>query len=261
MEEILIGTTDRTILIFIPDPASTDGSGKTGLVAANLTVSYQRVETDNDVTITDVTSSLNNLSTLTDAHNDWGLLEVSSTLAPGEYRLDVADALFASGAWYAGLYVMITSSAAAATPKLFKLVNFDFFGQSAADLKDFADDGYDPATNKVQGVVLTDTVTTYTGNTPQTGDSFPFADRTVARGTVGATSPGTTSFTPSSLTPAGVDADQFKGRIIIFDRTTTTTALRGQATDITASSAAALPLLTFTALTTAPVSGDTFSVV
>jgi len=44
--------------------------------------------------------------------------------------------------------------------------------QSAADLKDFADDGYDPATNKVQGVVLTDTVTTYTGNTVQTGDSF-----------------------------------------------------------------------------------------
>lgn len=44
--------------------------------------------------------------------------------------------------------------------------------QSATDLKDFADDGYDPSTNKVQGVVLTDTVTTYTGNTPQTGDSF-----------------------------------------------------------------------------------------
>lgn len=44
--------------------------------------------------------------------------------------------------------------------------------QSATDLKDFADDGYDPATNKVQGVVLVDTITTYTGDTPQTGDSF-----------------------------------------------------------------------------------------
>ena len=32
--------------------------------------------------------------------------------------------------------------------------------QSATDLKDFADAGYDPATNKVQGVVLTDTTTT-----------------------------------------------------------------------------------------------------
>lgn len=44
--------------------------------------------------------------------------------------------------------------------------------QSATDLKDFADEGYDPATNKVQGVVLVDTLTTYTGNTPQTGDNF-----------------------------------------------------------------------------------------
>ena len=44
--------------------------------------------------------------------------------------------------------------------------------QSATDLTDFADAGYDPATNKVQGVVLTDTVTTLTGHTAQTGDSF-----------------------------------------------------------------------------------------
>lgn len=34
--------------------------------------------------------------------------------------------------------------------------------QSMTDLKDFADEGYDPATNKVQGVVLTDTCTTNT---------------------------------------------------------------------------------------------------
>ncbi len=34
--------------------------------------------------------------------------------------------------------------------------------QSATDLKDFADSGYDPGTNKVQGVVLVDTTTTNT---------------------------------------------------------------------------------------------------
>lgn len=56
--------------------------------------------------------------------------------------------------------------------------------QSGTDLKDFADAGYDPATNKVQGVVLVDTLTTYTGNTVQTGDSF-------AR--IGATGSGLTS--------------------------------------------------------------------
>ncbi|MEO8753121.1 MAG: hypothetical protein ABI624_10625 [Casimicrobiaceae bacterium] len=88
-----------------------------------------------------------------------------------------------------------------------------------------------------------------------------YADRTVIRGTVGATSPGTTSMTPSAISPAGVAADQFKGRILIFDNDTTTTSLRGQATDITASSAAGLPLLTYSALSNAPASGDTFSIV
>lgn len=126
MKQVMkLGVTDRTVTVFIPDPASTDGSGKTGLVAANLTVSYTRVETDNDVTVTDATSSLNDLSALTDAHNDWGLKEVSSTLAPGLYRLDIADAVFAAGAWSAVVYVMITSSAAAASPMEFILVAYD----------------------------------------------------------------------------------------------------------------------------------------
>lgn len=125
MKQIKLGFQDYTTLVFIPDPASTDGSGKTGLVAANLTVSYARVETDNDVTITDVTGSLNNLALLTTAHTDWGLLEVSSSLAPGLYRLDIADAVFASGAWSAVVYVMITTSAAAASPIEFILVAFD----------------------------------------------------------------------------------------------------------------------------------------
>ena len=66
---------------------------------------------------------------------------------------------------------------AAATPTVAGVPEVDVthlvgVAQSATDLKDFADDGYDPGTNKVQGVVLVDTLTTYTGNTPQTGDSF-----------------------------------------------------------------------------------------
>jgi len=69
----------------------------------------------------------------------------------------------------------------------------------------------------------------------------------------------TTSIPTSACAPTGVAADQFKGRIITFDADTTTTALRGQSTDITASSAAATPTFTVTALTTSPVSGDTFS--
>lgn len=119
MEDILIGTTDRSIPIWIPDPASTTGQGKTGLAAAAVEAFYTRYETDNDVVRTDVTSSLNDLASLTAAHNDWGWFEVGG----GEYRLDPADALFASGAWYTTLLVRIASGDAAATPKAFRLVS------------------------------------------------------------------------------------------------------------------------------------------
>ena len=76
-------------------------------------------------------------------------------------------------------------------------------------------------------------------------------------GTVGAAST-TTSIVTSSLTPAAAVIDQFKGRIVIFDKDTATANLRGQATDITASTA--LGVLTVTALTTAPANGDTFTI-
>lgn len=83
--------------------------------------------------------------------------------------------------------------------------------------------------------------------------------RAIARGTVntGAT---TTSIPTSAFTPAGAALDQFKGRIVTFDADTTTTALRGQSTDITGSSNSATPTLTVSALSTSPASGDTFSV-
>jgi hypothetical protein len=72
--------------------------------------------------------------------------------------------------------------------------------------------------------------------------------------TVGAAS-STTSIVTSSMSPAAAATDQFKGRIFTFADDTTTAALRGQATDITASTSGGV--LTVTALTTAPASGDT----
>lgn len=100
----------------------------------------------------------------------------------------------------------------------------------------------------------------YAGQT-MAGRRFPAESLSMIRGTVGPTSPTTTSFTPSSIYPSGSVINQWAGRVIIFDNDTTTAALRGQATDITAATAAALPTLTFTALTNAPVSGDKFSIV
>jgi len=79
----------------------------------------------------------------------------------------------------------------------------------------------------------------------------------VVLGTVG-TASSTTSIVTSSLSPSPTVTDQLKGRIVVFDNDTTTAALRGQATDITGSSTGGV--LTVTALTTAPVSGDTFTI-
>lgn len=105
--ERTIAATDQAEFIILP---------KTGLVAADLTISYSRGESDNDFTVTDVTSSLNDLSALTDAHNDWGLKEVSATLAPRLYRLDLADAVYASGAKQAVISAVVTESGEQAEP-------------------------------------------------------------------------------------------------------------------------------------------------
>lgn len=110
----------------------------------------------------------------------------------------------------------------------------------------------------------TDTLIAGVNVTSLNGDSTSAANiakttRAIGRATASGV-PTTTSIPTSACTPAGAAADQFKTRIITFDADTTTTALRGQATDITASTNAATPTFTVTALTTAPVSGDTFSI-
>ncbi len=86
------------------------------------------------------------------------------------------------------------------------------------------------------------------------------AQRTTLRGTA-STGSTTTSITTSAMSPTTSVADQLKGRVVLFDHDTATAALRGQATNITASTASGTPTLTVVALTTAPASGDTFTIV
>lgn len=84
---------------------------------------------------------------------------------------------------------------------------------------------------------------------------------TTIRGIVGPTSPSVTSFTPSYVSVSGGEPNQWTDRILIFDNATITAALRGKIAEITGCSGAALPVLTYTELTTAPASGDTFTIV
>jgi len=74
---------------------------------------------------------------------------------------------------------------------------------------------------------------------------------------------GTASGTPTITTMVSditiTADDQFKGRIVTFDDSTTTAALRRQSTDITGCTAATNTII-FTALGTAPAAGDTFTI-
>jgi hypothetical protein len=117
-QPVLLGQTDFTVLVKIRDTA---GAPATGLTEASIDIAYARVETDNDVTTTDVTPAA--LSALTDAHTDWGFEEVSATDHPGLYRLDIADAVFASGAWSA--VVTITGTGLDPADLEFVLVGID----------------------------------------------------------------------------------------------------------------------------------------
>ena len=87
------------------------------------------------------------------------------------------------------------------------------------------------------------------------------ANQAIGRGTAGAGG-ALGSITTSAWSPggAGVVSGQFIGRTVIFDATTATAALQGQATNITANTAGATPTFTVTNLTTVPASGDTFGV-
>jgi hypothetical protein len=89
--------------------------------------------------------------------------------------------------------------------------------------------------------------------------SYERALRSMVLGTVGSSST-TTSIITSSVTPSAGVVNGWAGRIVTFDGTTTTAALRDQSTDITANTSGATPTLTVTALTTAPASGDTFTI-
>ena len=78
-------------------------------------------------------------------------------------------------------------------------------------------------------------------------------------GTIGSGSSSTSLVTSSvTPTPSASIPNQNVGRQLTFREDTITVALRGQATDITAATAATIPVYTVTQLTAAPVSGDNF---
>jgi hypothetical protein len=229
MRDVLIGTTDYTVLVKI---VGADGAPESGLAHTDIDIAYARVETDNDVTTSDVAPA--DLANLTAAHSDWGWEEVSATDHPGLYRLDIADAVFASGAWES----VVTITDASGSDFYAHDIGFRLVGQDKTAATYAAD------------------VLKINSNT-EAAVRLDRAARAISKGTVGSAST-TTSVVTSAIDPAASVTDQWKGLIMAFDKDTTTVGLRGQKTDITGSSTGGV--FTVTALTTAPVSGDTFTI-
>lgn len=87
------GSTDVTLYVFVNDSTSTTGAGKTGLVynSAGMTASYVRpLGARQALSLA--------TQTVTGAHSDGGFVEVDATNMPGVYRLDLPDAVCATGA-------------------------------------------------------------------------------------------------------------------------------------------------------------------
>ena len=78
-----------SITVSIFDP-STNGP-QTGFAATNMTLSYTRPGA------ADAANAGNDLAAVDSTHNDWGIKEIDATDAPGEYRIDLPDAAFATG--------------------------------------------------------------------------------------------------------------------------------------------------------------------
>ena len=101
-------------------------------------------------------------------------------------------------------------------------------------------------------------VVSFAGN-PAGVTNIDRSTRSIALGTVSNASTTTTIYI-STIVPAQTTASQFVGRIVNFDANTVTANLRGQSTNIVAGGTSSGGSLNVTALTDAPVLGDSFSV-
>lgn len=113
------GATDQTVYLFIQDSSSTIGAGLTGLAynTASLVCYYVRA-------LGSATALTLATQTVTGAHSDGGFVEVSSANMPGWYRLDLSDAIVASGSPIVGVHLKGAANMAP-LPLEIQLTDFD----------------------------------------------------------------------------------------------------------------------------------------
>ena len=222
-KEILAGSTNQTIDVFIQDSSSTAGAGLTGLAfnTASLTCYYRLGATGSATALSLATQTVGG------AHSDGGFVEIDATNMPGMYRLDLSDAMVAT----AGLTKIQLKGATNMAPVQVEIEVV--------------------AVNKYDGVRLGLTALPNSTN-------LSLSAGTIVPGTVdtGSFSSTTTQFEADDITEA--TADHYNGRVIIF----TSGALQNQATTISDYVlSGSNGKFTVVALTEAPGNNDTFIIV
>jgi hypothetical protein len=168
------GVTDQSLLFRLTD--STTGSAKSGIDVTTLRLQYARPgEAPGTAT------SLTQLASLSSAWTPYAGREVDVIYSKGLYRIDCPNAAFATGASEVSL--TISGTGLESSTRLIDLVTVDsriVGGKAPVTLASTDVTGNLPVVLAavthtgavIPKVTLVDTITTYTGNTPQTGDSY-----------------------------------------------------------------------------------------
>ena len=176
------GATSQSIELYIVD--STNGTPETGVLwnTAGIDLKYRR----KDAAVVSITEAALTSPALTDTWETGGFLEIGN----GVYRLDLPDAALASAAGIDRVVVFGTVTGMVVLPVTIHLTAFDLSTASTpqtadhtagiADIPTVAEfeartivsAAYVVVGDTLARVTLVDTVTTYTGNTKQTGNNF-----------------------------------------------------------------------------------------
>ena len=145
------GGVDLSWEVFLFD--STTGLPKTGVASGSVTTFYYR---QGAASTTQITMSA--LGAVNSAHSDGGWFEIDATNLQGAYRIDLTDAFWATSADWVILNIVVSGCD---DVKLFFALDVTSVDSSGRVLL-----------QPTQTSVVIPTVTTLTGHTAQTGDSY-----------------------------------------------------------------------------------------
>jgi hypothetical protein len=154
---VVAGSIDVSIVAVMR--SSSTGALVTGLAYTAVTAYYWR----QGGSPTQITLSAG--TPITGAHGDGKWFEADASNHPGSYRLDVTDAVFAAGADW--VEICVTGSGLE-----------PFIERYPIDVFALDSSGYVRLQATTHSGAVIPTVTTLTGHTPQTGDSYPIVNHT-----------------------------------------------------------------------------------